>query len=169
MRDLTGYRVGAGLDSSMRNIVGGMKNALLVDMRKIRWLAFVLAISALTAGCNKSVENRKDSTPAHPEYNYPYDKRDVYIEDANADLAAMDQTIAELTAKSAVARDTIKGDAQNKIHELRNQRVVLETKLEALKQAKAADWNGVKADYMKSLDEVKRSFQAAQQWFAGKT
>jgi nitrous oxide reductase accessory protein NosL len=135
----------------------------LAAMNKNSLLLVALAASALAAGCKNSADNAKDSPTATDHYDYAYDKRDVYLADANADVAALDRKIDELAARAASAADNAKAEAQPKIEELRRQRAVLVQKLEALKKATAADWNEAKSDYLKSYNEAKTSCQNAWQ------
>ena len=129
----------------------------------------MVAVITLAVGCNKSGENANKSAPVAPvEYNYAYDKREVYLTNASTDLAALDQKINELAAKAATAGEAVKTNAQPKLQELRNQRAALNQKLEALKKATEANWNDAKSDYLKSYDEVKNSCQQAWQWLAEK-
>lgn len=137
-------------------------------MNKTPLLLVVFAVSTLAAGCNKSGENAKTSAQVPAEYNYAYDKREVYLTNASADLTALDQKINELAGKAAAAGEAVKTNAQPKLQELRNQRAALNQKLDALKKASEANWNDTKSDYMKSYNEAKNSCQQAWQWLAEK-
>jgi hypothetical protein len=73
--------------------------------------------------------------------NYSYDKKDAFVADASADLAAMDQEISELADKTANASDDAKADAQAKLQELRAKRAILDQKLTDVKNSTEATWN----------------------------
>jgi uncharacterized protein YdcH (DUF465 family) len=98
-----------------------------------------------------------------------YDKREVFIADAKADLTELDQRINELSGKVTTASAAVKAAAQPKIDELRKQRVTLDQKLETLKSAKEADWNVLKADYQKADSQMKLSLHESWKWVQDNT
>ncbi len=98
-----------------------------------------------------------------------YDKREVFIADAKADLTELDQRINELSEKVTTASAAVKAAAQPKIDELRKQRVTLDQKLETLKSAKEADWNVLKADYQKADSQMKLSLHESWKWVQDNT
>jgi outer membrane murein-binding lipoprotein Lpp len=100
--------------------------------------------------------------------NYTYDKKDAFVASASADLDALDQKIKELSDKAATASDSVKADAQTKLHELRDKRVVLDKKLDDVKKATEADWNDAKTGFQNSYDDVKNSLKQAWQWLHDK-
>jgi len=138
-------------------------------MRQIISLAMALAMSALAAGCKKPAEPATRAAPAHMDYNYSYEKRDVFIEDATADLVEMDQKINDLSGKAAAARVLVEVEAKVKIEDLRTRRVALAKKLDTLKNATPANWNDLKTDYQKSDEAIKSSLRTTSEWLAAKT
>jgi len=129
----------------------------------------MLALSALTPGCKKSGENAQESGRAHMDYNYPFDKKDVFTDDASSDLNEFDQGIKSLSEKAATASQSVQTNAAPRIQDLRNQRAALGRKLDALKNAKPDNWNELKSDYQKSEKEMKASFNAVSQWLTETT
>jgi hypothetical protein len=138
-------------------------------MRQIISLVLVLAVGALGVGCKKSEERTAQSVRTHMDYNYTYDKRDVFIEDASEDLGEMDQKITGLSGQAAAAGVLVKVEAQVKIQELRNRRTALGQKLNVLKDATQANWNDRKTDYQNSDAEIKGSLRTTSEWLAAKT
>ena len=111
-------------------------------------------------------ENAKESIQS--AMGYGYDQKDAFVASANADLDAIDQKIKKLSDKAATASDSVKADAQAKIQALRDQRAGLSQKLDAVKNATAADWDTVKADFKNAYDQVKTSCQDAWKWLTDK-
>lgn len=111
-------------------------------------------------------EHAKESLQSAMDYSY--DKKDAFVAQASTNLATIDQKIKELSDKAATASDSAKADAQAKIQALREQRAVLNQKLDALKNATAADWDAVKADFTNAYDQMKTSCQEAWQWLTDK-
>jgi hypothetical protein len=132
-------------------------------------LIVVLAIGLTAFFCKKSGWLSREPVPPHLEYNYDYDKKEVFDDDANSDLAEMDNNIKELSQKAAIASDGVKTEAQAKIQKLADERAALGKKLDALKDADKSNWNTLKADFQKSEYDMKTSLQETWQWFAGKT
>lgn len=123
----------------------------------------VLAASILIVGCNRPGENAQKSAPVPLEYNYAFDKKEVYVADASNDLAALDRKLDELSDQAAAAGGALKTNAQIKIQALRNQRAGLDQKLLTLKQATATNWDEAKSKFMKAYSEAKSSCQQAWQ------
>jgi hypothetical protein len=110
--------------------------------------------------------NLKDS--AQSAVDYTYDKKDAFVANANAELAALDQKTKELTDKAATASDSIKTDVQTKLQELSEKRAVLDKKFDAVKNATEANWNDVKTRFQSAYDDTKESVKQAWQWLADK-
>lgn len=135
-------------------------------MNKAIWILPVLAISPLVllAGCNRPGKDGEKSASPPMEYNYAYDKKEVFLADASNDLAALNQKINELSDRAATAAEAFKTNAQPKLQALRNQRVTLMKQLVVLKDATETNWNGAKSSYMRSYDEATISCVRAWQW-----
>ena len=143
-------------------------------MKRLLLLAGVFALCALAPSCKKSGENAQESVRAHMDYNYPFDnypfdKKDVFTDDASSDLNEFDQGIKDLSQKVATASQSVQTNAAPKIQDLRNQRTALGRKLDDLKNAKAANWNDLKSDYQKSEEAMKASFNTVSQWLTETT
>ena len=138
-------------------------------MKKAIWLIAVLAIGVGIFAYKESEKTTKEAVRSHMDYNYTYDKRDVFNDDANADLNELDQKIKELSDKAATASATVKTNAEPKIQKLRDDRAALGKKLDALKNATEANWNDLKSDYQKSDQEMKTSLKETWQWLTGNT
>jgi hypothetical protein len=137
-------------------------------MNKLFLLPVIVAASTLLVGCNRLGQNGDQSAQASGEYNYAFDKKEVFVADASNDLAALDQKINELADKAATASESLKTNTQVEIQTLRDQRAGLSKELLALKQATEANWNGKKSDFVKSYNEAKLSCQQAWQRFTQK-
>ena len=137
-------------------------------MKKALLLIVVLAIGMAALFYLKPGVPARETVPPHVEYNYTYDKKEVFYDDASSDLAEMNENIKELSAKAATASDAVKADAQSKIQKLSTERVVLGKKLDALKSAKESNWNDLKSDFQKSEYEMKTSLKETWQWFGEK-
>jgi hypothetical protein len=139
-------------------------------MKKAFWLMAVLILSALAVVVWKQpVKITSQPAPTNMEFNYTYDKREVFYEDAGADLSEFDQRIKELSGRAANAGTNVQARAQVKIEDLRNERAVLGQKLDALRNAREANWNDLKSNFQRSEDELKASFKEVSQWLANQT
>ena len=101
-------------------------------------------------------------------WDYSYDKKDAFVADATTDLAALDQKIQALSDQTATASETVKGDAQTKLQELRAKRADLDQKLDAVKNSTEANWNDAKASFQASYQDSKDSVKQAWQWLKDK-
>jgi chromosome segregation ATPase len=108
----------------------------------------------------------KDSMQTSKDYTY--DKKDAFVAGASADLNTLDQKIKELSDKTAAASDSVKADAQTKLQELRAKRADLDVKLDAVKNATAADWDDTKTAFQNSYEDVKNSLKQTWQWLTNK-
>jgi len=138
-------------------------------MKKALLFVTILAIGTVALLYKKSGDQTKETVRAHMEYNYPYDKKDVFNDDANSDLAEVDNDLKQISEKAAVAGDPVKADAQLKIKKLADERAALAKKLDTLKSAKESNWNDLKSDYQKSEDELKADLKQTWQWVLQKT
>lgn len=138
-------------------------------MKKAFLLAVILATGLFAPGCKKSEANATGPVQSNMEFNYAYDKREVFIDDASADLTELDQKISELSEKVTAAGTTVKAAAQSKIEDLRKLRIALGRKLETLKDSKEADWDELKADYQKADSQMKVSLQQSWKWVQDNT
>lgn len=103
-----------------------------------------------------------------PVADYTYEKKDVFVANAKADMDALDQKIKELSDKVAAASDSVKNDAQTKLQALHGKREELDKKFDNVKNANQADWDELKAGFKTSYDNVKASLQQAWQWLIDK-
>ena len=142
----------------------GVKCATLPFVKKALLLIIILATGWFTPACHKSDENAGGSVQPKMEFNYPYDKREVFIDDASTDLKELDQKINEMSEAVTNASTAIKTAAQPKIENLRQQRLTLGQKLEALKSSNEADWSKLTGDYQKAASQMKVSLQESLKW-----
>jgi len=98
--------------------------------------------------------------------DYTYEKKDDFVGKAGADLNALDAKIKELSDKIANANAAVKAEAQTKLQSLRDQRAGLAGKLEAAKDATAANWDEAKTAFRSAYDGMKASLKDAWQWLA---
>ena len=138
-------------------------------MKKAFLPAVILATALFALGCKKSGENAAGPVQTNMEFNYAYDKREVFIDDASADLTELDQKINELSEKVTATGTTVKAAAQPKIEDLRKLRIALGKKLEKLKDSTEDNWNDLKADYQKADSQMKVSLQQSWKWVQDNT
>ena len=138
-------------------------------MKQAFLIAVMLATGLSAPGCKKSGENATGPVPSNTEFNYTYDKREVFIDDASADLTELEQKIKELSEKVTTASTAVKAAAQTKIEDLRKQRIALGKKLETLKGSEEANWNELKADYQKADSQMKVSLRESWKWIQDNT
>ena len=138
-------------------------------MKKALLLIVVLGICAGGFFYKKSSGRAQEAVQSHMAFDYAYDKREVFNDDASSDLTEMDTNIQALSQKAAAASDAVKTNAQIKIQTLSAERAALGKKLDALKNAKESDWNDLKSDFQKSEDQMKASLKETWQWLAGNT
>src|SRR5580658_7496432 len=123
-------------------------------MKKALWLIATLVVLVLVALAALVWENTggpaKQSVSPQPQYNYTFDKKEVFEEDASADLSEFDQGIKQLSGLAAAAGTNVQAQAQIKIQDLGKERAALGQKLDALKNAHEANWNDLKSDFQKS-------------------
>jgi hypothetical protein len=170
MREMSGWYNAMLKLRSEHQPSAGMKCAGPIKfMKKALLLIIVLAIGMGALLYIKSGMHARETVPPHIEYNYTYDKKEVFDDDASSDLMEMDKNIKELSEKAATASDAVKVDAQSKIQKLSAERAALGKKLDALKSANESNWNDLKSDFQKSEYEMKTSLKETWQWFAEKT
>lgn len=138
-------------------------------MKKAFLAAVIFATGLFALGCKKSEANATGPVQTNMEFNYTYDKREVFIDDASIDMAELDQKINELSEKVTAAGTTVKAAAQPKIEDLRKLRIALGRKLEKLKGSTEADWNELKADYQKADSQMKVSLHESSKWVQDNT
>lgn len=138
------------------------------SMKKAFWLIAALGVAALaTVDRERSGGPARQSGSPPGEYNYAFEKRVVFEADAKADFSEFDQGIEELSRLAATTSMQVQDHAHAKIQDLRNERVVLGRKLEALRNAREANWNDLKSDFQNSEDQLKASFKDVSLWLAG--
>jgi ABC-type uncharacterized transport system auxiliary subunit len=138
-------------------------------------LLTVLGLAGLLTGCqpikspvdspalkNTNVVSNAGSLAAAVDYSY--ERKDEFVAKARADLAALDTRIKDLSDKATNADETAKASIQTKLQNLRDQRAVLQQKFASVKDATAADWEGVKTNFQSTWEDVKDSFRDA--WHA---
>jgi TolA-binding protein len=138
------------------------------SMKKAFWLIAALGVAALvTVDLERSGGPARQSGTTHKEFDYAFDKRVVFVADANADLSEFDQRIEELSQLATTASVDGQINAQAKIRDLREERAVLGQKLAALRKAREANWNDLKSDFQKNEDQLKASFKDVSTWLVG--
>ncbi len=111
-------------------------------------------------------ENLKETL--QPAADYSYAKKDAFVADAQADLAALDQEIQTWSDKVAASSDSVKADAQAKLNDLKAQRATLDQKLDAVKASTEAGWEDTKTAFVNSYNDTKSSLKQAWQWLNDK-
>ena len=147
-------------------------------------LITLLAVSALAVGCKPSeqsaTENREATAKqldkvktetkeaAQAMKDYTYAQKTEFVEAMQAQLAALNRDLDQLSAKVEKASDAIKAEAQPKLQVLRDQTAQLNKQLEEARNATESTWDSVKGGFKKAYEASKEGFQQARQWVSDK-
>jgi hypothetical protein len=100
--------------------------------------------------------------------DYAYAKRAEFVKDMQEELATINRTLKELTAKVARSNKAAKADAEAKLQALRDTAAELNSQLENARNAQETAWRQVKADFQKSNDDLKQAVAQARGWLSDK-
>ena len=146
-----------------------MKNILLIT-------SFLAAIFA--AGCKPSTTDAttqqldkaetatKDA--ARRMQDYTFEKRAEFVTAMQAQLADLNRSLDELSARIEKSTDAVKAEAKPKLAALRDQAARLDKQLGTIADATPSTWDGIKADAQKAYDSLKADFAQSRQWVSDK-
>jgi hypothetical protein len=160
-----------------------MKHTKITQFQQLG-LALVV-VAAVAVGCKPSEEPAASATrgPTAQQFDkvkketqeatqdmqdYAYAQRTEFVTKMQAQLAALNKDLDELSAKIEKANATAKAEAKPKLQALRDQAAKLNTQLDAAKNATESTWGDIKAGFQKGYGELKDGFQAARQWVSEK-
>jgi paraquat-inducible protein B len=157
-------------DSSMKNkllVTSLLVGAALITSCKPAPEEPAVQASATTAQqLDKAQVAVKDA--AQDLQNYAFEQKAEFVTKMEAQLAELNRSLDELSAKIEKSTDAIKADARPKLAALRDQAAELKKQLAAVKDATATTWDKVKADAQKAYTALKDGFADARQWVSDK-
>ncbi len=145
-------------------------------MKHQNLLITLLAVSAFAVGCNKEqttsqqIDNAQAATKqaAQDMKDYTYAQKAEFVETMQAQLAALNRDLDQLSAKVDKSSDAVKAEAKPKLQALRDQMAQLNKQLDEAKNATESTWDSVKGGFKKAYEASKDGFQQARQWVSDK-
>ena len=145
-------------------------------MKHQNLLIALLAVSAFAVGCNKeqTTSQQLDKAQADTKQaaqdmkDYTYAQKTEFVGNMQAQLAALNQDLDQLSAKVEKSSDKIKAEAQPKLQALRDQATQLNKQLDEAKNATESTWDSVKSGFSKGYEATKDGFNKARQWVSDK-
>ena len=139
-------------------------------------LITLLAVSAFAVGCNKEQTTSQQLDKVQTETkeaaqdmkDYTYAQKTEFVEKMQAQLAALNRDLDQLSAKVEKSSDAIKAEAKPKLQVLRDQTAQLNKQLDEAKNATESTWDSVKGGFKKAYEASKDGFQQARQWVSDK-
>ena len=110
-------------------------------------------------GAQKELQKARKETKeaAQATKDYAYAVRAEFVKDMQNELAAVNRTLQQLSAKVESGSNAAKADAKAKLQALRDKAAQLNGELEKAKNAPEAAWGQVKAGIKKSHEDLKQS------------
>ena len=145
-------------------------------MKHQNLLIGLLAASAFAAGCDKEQTTSQQLNKVQTETkeaaqdmkDFTYAQKTEFVKTMQAQLAALNQDLDQLSAKVDKSSDAAKAEAKPKLQALRDQADKLNQQLDKAKNATESTWDDVKAGTKKAYSELKDGFQQARQWISDK-
>ena len=141
-------------------------------------LLTVLAIAALTVGCDKpqstsqQMDNVREKTAAAAqdlkERDYTYSQKAEYTAQMQTRLDEINKELDLLEARIEKSSDAAKAEAKLKLQALREQSARLKSQLVDVENATESTWDSVKAGSKKAYAVLADGFQQARQWVSDK-
>ena len=139
-------------------------------------LLTLLSAAVIVAGCNKeqTASQQLDKVQAETKQaaedmkDYTYAQKAEFVEAMQAQLAALNADLDQLSAKVEKSSDAVKAEAKPKLQGLRDQMAQLNKQLDEAKNATESTWDSVKATSKKTFDDLKDGFNQARQWVSDK-
>jgi hypothetical protein len=103
--------------------------------------------------------------PAAPAPSYTAETRKEYEKKAAQDLDALKQQIHDLSVKAQTAAPQVKRSMTRAMLALDKQEIAARQKLGKLEKASQNDWNALKTEMDKVLDNLKKSFDNIEAHF----
>ena len=145
-------------------------------MKHQHLLITLLAVSAFAVGCNKeqTTSQQLDKVQAETKQaaqdmkDYTYAQKAEFVSTMQAQLAALNRDLDQLSAKVDKSSAAIKAEAQPKLQVLRDQMAQLNKQLDEARNATESTWDSVKGGFKKAYEASKDGFQQARQWVSDK-
>lgn len=145
-------------------------------MKHKNLLTTLLAAAAFAVGCDQEQTTSQQfdkvqtatNKAAQDMTDYTYAQKAEFVEKMQAQLAALNQDLDQLSAKVEKSSDAAKAEAKPKLQALRDQEDKLNQQLDKAKNATESTWDDVKAGTKKTYNELKDGFQQARQWVRDK-
>jgi cytochrome c556 len=145
-------------------------------MKHKNLLVTLLALSAFALGCSRepTTSQQLDKVQAETKSaaqdmkDYTYAEKSTFVESMQAQLAALNRDLDQLSAKVEKSSDAAKVEAKPKLQALRDQADKLNQQLDKAKSATASSWDDVKAGSKKAYNDLADGFQKARQWVSDK-
>jgi hypothetical protein len=131
-------------------------------------LSLTLGVVALAfAGCNNNQPTGADTPGAAQSVdNHLIQDREDFIVSANQKMKDLDSGIRELSAKAESYTGDAKIQADQTLAALREQRAVLGTKYDALKQSTETGWMNARTGFQGACDDLQRAYEDAKSKFS---
>ena len=145
-------------------------------MKHTNLLFILLAASAFAVGCNneQTTSQQLDKVQAETKQaaqdmkDYTFAQKSAFVEAMQAQLAALNQDLDQLSAKVEKSSDAIKAEAQPKLQALRDQTAQLNKQLDEARNATESTWDSVKGGFKKAYEASKDGLNQARQWVSDK-
>lgn len=145
-------------------------------MKNKNLLITLLALSAFAVGCDKEPTTSQQIDKVQTETkqaaqdmkDYTYAQKSTFVETMQAQLAALNRNLDQLSAKVEKSSDAAKAEAKPKLQALRDQAGKLNQQLDQAKNATESTWEDVKTGTKKAYNELADGFQQARQWVSDK-
>lgn len=136
----------------------------------------LLSAAALVVGCDKDSTTSKQLDKVQAETkqaaqdmkDYTFAQKSEFVEKMQAQLAALNKDLDQLTAKVESASDSVKAEAKPKLQALRDQSTGLNKQLNEVNNATESTWQSVKTGFQKGYDASRDGFNQARQWVSNK-
>jgi cytochrome c556 len=145
-------------------------------MKHTKLLFALLAASAFAVGCNQgpTTSQQIDKVQAETKQaaqdmkDYTYAQKTEFVETMQAQLAALNRDLDQLSAKVEKSSDAVKAEAKPKLQALRDQTARLNKQLDEARNATESTWDSVKGGFKKAYEASKEGFQEARLWVSDK-
>jgi cytochrome c556 len=145
-------------------------------MKHTNLLCTLLAVSAFAVGCNKEATTSQQIDKVQAEAkqaaqdmkDYTYAQKAEFVETMQAQLAALNRDLDQLSAKVEKAGDAVKAEAKPKLQSLRDQTAQLNKQLDEARNATESTWDSVKTGFQTAYEATKDGFNQARQWVSDK-
>lgn len=117
--------------------------------------AMIMSLFLVFAAC----ERGPTRTSAAPERNTIKNERDQYVDTVQAKLNEMDKKIDGLAERAGATKGNAKKQFERDIERLRDQRSMVDQKLDTLKDANEASWMDMKAAVDQALADLEAFYQ----------